>query len=78
MQDYRRKFERASSTIESLERDRKRCEARLSAVDFTWNLVSLSPFDSPEIVDRRLKLTFLCFESSSTNFVYVYSTTLNE
>lgn len=39
MEEYRRKFERAQKTIASLERERLKCEARLSAVDLSWNLV---------------------------------------
>lgn len=39
MEEYRRKFERAQRTIESLEKERARCEARLSAVDVSWSLL---------------------------------------
>ena len=39
MQEYRRQFERAQRTIDSLEKERARCEARLSAVDYSWNQV---------------------------------------
>lgn len=40
MQEYKRKYERAQQQVESLTADRTRCEARLSAVDFSWHLVS--------------------------------------
>lgn len=40
MQEYKRKFLRASSEVEQLQVERARCEARLSAVDISWNLVS--------------------------------------
>lgn len=42
MQEYKRKFLRATDQIESLQAERSSCEARLSAVDISWNLVRRS------------------------------------
>lgn len=39
MEEYRRKYERAQNTILSLEKERNKSEARLSAVDLSWNKV---------------------------------------
>ncbi|KAI5476449.1 E3 ubiquitin-protein ligase BRE1 [Pseudohyphozyma bogoriensis] len=39
MQEYRRKFERAQATIDKLEQERKKADARLAAVDISWNLL---------------------------------------
>lgn len=52
MEEFRRKFERAQRTVDSLETERRRCEARLSAVDYSWNLVS-RPSPARETRSRR-------------------------
>lgn len=40
MQEYKRKFKRAQQQVEELQDDRRLCEAKLSAVEISWNLVS--------------------------------------
>ena len=40
MSEYKRKFSRAQTTVDALELERNQCDARLSAVDLSWNQVS--------------------------------------
>lgn len=37
MSEYKRKFSRAQTTVDALELERNQCDARLSAVDLSWN-----------------------------------------
>lgn len=42
MNEYKRKYHRATTTVELLQREQAQSQARLSAVDISWNMVRIT------------------------------------